>query len=479
MSKPQKAAKTSLARHSDEGRNPAELPTIPVGSPWPQGWSVKPFDEIADYQTGRTPARATPRYWATDLGSTPWVSIGDMVPHKLITTTAERISQAAVNETFRGRISKAGTLLMSFKLTIGRLATLGIDACHNEAIISIYPKPDINQKYLEYFLAQVNYSDYQDRAVKGNTLNQEKIDRIVVTLPPKPEQEKIAAVLWKLQRAIATQDKLLNATADLKASAMQRLFTHGLRGEPLKDTDIGPMPESWQLQSLGDVTKLERGRFTHRPRNEPRFYDGSTPFVQTGDVVRSAGRIRSHTQSLNADGVAISKVFPAGTILITIAANIGFTGILGFDSACPDSLIGITCSDDVDAEFLNYYLQTQQADMDRLAPKGTQKNINIQFLQPWPVKQPTVDEQRAIASVLATIDRKLAHHRAKRSALNDLFQTLLHQLMTAQVRVADLDIDVSEVTDHLDDADKMVGKPATATGAQLPTSKSVERTGKR
>ncbi len=368
-----------------------------------------------------------------------------MQPHGLITSTAERISQEAVSEIFRGRISKAGTLLMSFKLTIGRVATLGTDACHNEAIISIYPKPGVNQKYLEYFLAQVDYTDYQDRAVKGHTLNQEKIDRIEITLPPKPEQEKIAAVLWKVQRAIAVQDRLIASARDLKASAMQRLFTRGLRNEPLKNTEIGPMPESWRLLPLSKVAKIERGRFTHRPRNEPRFYGGSTPFVQTGDVVKSGGHISRHTQSLNDEGVAISKVFPKGTILITIAANIGFTGILDFDSACPDSLVGITCQDWMDAEFLNYFLQTQQADMDRLAPKGTQKNINIQFLEPWSIKVPKLSEQRAIADTLVIIDRKLAHHRKKRAALQDLFQTLLHKLMTAEIRVTHLDIDTREV----------------------------------
>lgn len=263
---------------------------------------------------------------------------------------------------------------------------------------------------------------------------------------PEPEQKKIAAVLWKMQRASATQDRLLAATRDLKQSAMQHLFTHGLRGEPLKDTTIGPIPESWRISNLSDVAHLARGRFTHRPRNEPRFYGGETPFVQTGDVVRSQGLITKYTQSLNSDGVAISRVFPRGTILITIAANIGFSGILDFDSACPDSLVGITPNKTTDASFLVYYLQLQQPEMDRQAPKGTQKNINIQFLKPWPVIVPDLAEQRDIAAALATIDRKLAHHQQKRAALNALFQTTLHQLMTAQIRVADLDIDTSEVT---------------------------------
>ena len=92
---------------------------------------------------------------------------------------------------------------------------------------------------------------------------------------------------------------------------MSHLLTRGLRDEPQKDTDIGPRPRSWQLRPLSAVATLERGRFLHRPRNEPRFYGGKTPFVQTGDVVRSQGWIREFTQTLNDSGVAISPFFPA------------------------------------------------------------------------------------------------------------------------------------------------------------------------
>ena len=120
------------------------------------------------------------------------------------------------------------------------------------------------------------------------------------------------------------------------------LHTRSEEARRRKETEIGPMPGSWKVSTLGEVAQLKRGRFMHRPRNEPRFYGGAMPFVQTGDIVRSDGRIREFVQTLNEDGVAISRVFPAGTILITIAANIGFTGVLQFDSACPDSLIAIT-----------------------------------------------------------------------------------------------------------------------------------------
>ena len=300
-------------------------------------------------------------------------------------------------------------------------------------------------RFVHYFIQWFDLSRFAS-GVSVPTLNRNAVYGTEVKIPSPTEQEKIAAVLWKLQRAIATQHRLIAATRDLKQSAMHRLFTQGLRGESLKETKIGSMPESWRIESFVNVARLERGRFTHRPRNEPRFYGGNTPFVQTGDVVRGQGQITTYTQTLNTDGVAISRVFPTGTILITIAANIGFTGILNFDSACPDSLVGITPRDFMSGQFLAYYLQLQQPEMDRQAPKGTQKNINLQFLEPWPVAVPGLEEQREIAAALTTIDRKLAHHQKKRAALNDLFQTLLHKLMTGEIRVAEIDIDTSEIT---------------------------------
>ena len=135
-------------------------------------------------------------------------------------------------------------------------------------------------------------------------------------------------------------------------------------------------------------------------------------------------------------------MFPAGTILITIAANIGYTGILNFDSACPDSLIGITPSKQIRTEFLNYYLMTQQSVMDRLAPKGTQKNINIQFLKPWPVPLPKVHEQMEIENAFSATDLKIRLAIQKRKQLQDLFGALLHELMTAKTRVNELEITI-------------------------------------
>ena len=270
--------------------------------------------------------------------------------------------------------------------------------------------------------------------------------KVFETLSLDPlEQKKIAAVLLKIQRAIEMQKKIIKSLRALKKSTMQYLFTYGLRGEKTKMTKIGEIPEGWKVVQLRQIASIERGKFSHRPRNDPAYYGGHIPFIQTGDITQSNGRIRAYTQTLNQRGFSVSKVFPAGTILITIAANIGDTGILEFDSAFPDSIIGITPSDDLDGEYLEFYLQTQKHKMNLLAPKGTQRNINIEFLKPWPVKLPSVPEQRNIAHAIGSVGRKLEMHESKKSALQNIFKTMLNKLMTSEIRVSDLDIDVSEV----------------------------------
>lgn len=415
--------------------NPADLP---------KEWTADHFGNLVDFNLGRTPPRASPIYWKE--GKYPWVSISDMTPNGVITDTAEKVSQQAHDSIFRGKLVPEGSLLMSFKLTIGRMSRLGIPAFHNEAIISFQPNSDeISPEYLSYYLSQINFKDYQDTAIKGQTLNKGKLNSLEIALPPLPEQKKIAHILSTVQLAMEAQERIIQTTTELKKALMHKLFTEGLCNEPQKQTEIGLVPESWDVVKLSEIAKIERGKFSHRPRNEPRFYGGEYPFVQTGDVSNCDGYIRSYTQTLNKDGLAISKMFPAGTILITIAANIGFTGILEFDSACPDSLIGITPNENVHTEFLNYYLITQQPEMDRIAPKGTQKNINIQFLKPWPIPLPSIEEQIQIAGAFSATDRKIRLATKKRAQLQDLFRTLLHELMTAKSRVHELEREKGEV----------------------------------
>ncbi len=190
------------------------------------------------------------------------------------------------------------------------------------------------------------------------------------------------------------------------------------------------IPEGWSIEKLNDLATIERGKFSARPRNEPKFYGGDHPFVQTGDVSSAAVYLREHSQTLNDAGLAVSKMFPPNTILMTIAANIGDVALTVYPVACPDSVVGIIEKKGrADAKWLMNVLQLQKEGLDRAAPKLAQKNINLGVLRPLPLLTPPLSEQRKIAEILSTWDqaietteRLLANARTQKRAL---MQTLL------------------------------------------------------
>lgn len=169
---------------------------------------------------------------------------------------------------------------------------------------------------------------------------------------------------------------------------------------------INNVPNGWAKKKLGKIALLQRGRFSIRPRNDPSCYGGDVPFVQTGDVSKAGIYLKHFSQTLNEKGVAVSKVFPANTILITIAANIGDTAITTFPVACPDSLIAIN-SEHYNFMWLNYVLQTQKNKLNALATQNAQKNINLETLNNLKLLVPPIGEQKKIAEILGTWDRAI------------------------------------------------------------------------
>lgn len=158
----------------------------------PNSWEWVRFGSIINMRMGKTPARGDVNYWTN--GKTPWVSISDMFDYGIITNTKEKVSDFAIQTAFGGNIVPKGTLIMSFKLTVGRTSLLDIDAVHNEAIISIIPyfdKKDSLRDYLFYVLPLIsNFGDSKD-AIKGKTLNSASLFNLLIPLPPIAEQRRI------------------------------------------------------------------------------------------------------------------------------------------------------------------------------------------------------------------------------------------------------------------------------------------------
>lgn len=173
--------------------------------PWvlPSNWKWARLGEFCLFTTGRTPLREERRYWNT--GDYPWFSIADLVNGQIVSRTKETISEAARDDVFKRAPTKAGSLLMSFKLSIGKLSILGVDAYHNEAIISINPFDEHLKDYLFKCLGGFELTVENKAAIKGLTLNLDSISNIMLAVPPREEIPRIVA---KVDELMALCDKL-------------------------------------------------------------------------------------------------------------------------------------------------------------------------------------------------------------------------------------------------------------------------------
>lgn len=305
------------------------------------------------------------------------------------------------------------------------------------------PSEDLNPRFFYYACLNLDIPN------RGYNRHFALLKENELPIPPLPEQQKIAAVLWKVQRAIATQDRLIAATRDFKASAMQHLFTHGLHGEPLKQTEIGPMPESWEVVPLGKHLSLAQYGLSIRGRQAGKY-----PILRMNCQVEGQTVFRDLQFVDLDDKTAANFLIKDGDLLFNRTNSfelVGRTAIFRSERKAVFASYLIRLSLDtyeLRPEFVNYYFNQPavQTDLKRLASRGvSQSNISASKLKEYLIPKASLEEQRAITNALAAIDRKLAHHQKKRAALNDLFQTLLHKLMTAAIRVADLEIDTREV----------------------------------
>lgn len=172
------------------------------------------------------------------------------------------------------------------------------------------------------------------------------------------------------------------------------------------------IPFGWTITKLGNLGEVNRGRSRHRPRYAKELYGGPYPFIQTGDIKASNGRINSHTQTYNEKGLAQSRLWPKETMCITIAANIAETGILCYPACFPDSVIGfIANKNKCDVYFIEYMFRFLRRKLKNEATGSVQDNINLQTLERLEFLLPPLAEQKRIAQVLNSLDDKIENNK--------------------------------------------------------------------
>ncbi|MFL1397070.1 restriction endonuclease subunit S [Acinetobacter baumannii] len=258
-----------------------------------------------------------------------------------------------------------------------------------------------------YFLQSLDFTIYITGSAQPK-LSRENLGDVVLLKPSFEEQTQIANFLdhetAKIDSLIAKQEKLIELLKEKRQAVISHAVTKGLNPNvPMKDSGVawlGEVPEHWVVKSYRLASRIYRGKFGHRPRNDPAFYDGDYPFIQTGDVARAGKYITSYSQTLNEKGKEVSQLFPKGTLMMAIAANIGDIAILGFEAYAPDSVVGFKPNNDIDLEFLRYSFIAALPALEQTSTQSTQANLNVERIGAVKGTFPSLQEQREIVGYL-------------------------------------------------------------------------------
>ena len=383
------------------------------------GVTVRPLGEVAALQAGVG--------FPLDLqgrsnGKYPLAKVGDISrggrSGEAVLSSADHFVDEIDLERLRAKPIPAGSVLFAKIGEAIRQNHRVIAGCplliDNNAMAAI-PGPEIESRYLYYFLRTVDFYRIAS-ATTVPALRKSELERIGVPLFALPEQRRIAEVL---DRAEALRAKRRAALAQLD-TLTQSIFLD-LFGDPVVN------PKHWPLKKFSEIGTLDRGVSKHRPRNSPELLGGKHPLVQTGEVANCDGYIRSYNSTYSDLGLRQSKMWPAGTLCITIAANIAKTGILTFDACFPDSVVGFRAEDAATVEFARTWLSFLQKTLEDNAPESAQKNINLAILRDLDVPLPPIELQLEFAHRIAAVDKLKSAHRASLAKLDALFASLQHR----------------------------------------------------
>jgi type I restriction enzyme, S subunit len=260
-------------------------------------------------------------------------------------------------------------------------------------------------------------------------INRNDVYAIKTLIPPLPEQKRIVAIL----------DKAFSAIAKAKANAEQNLKNAKELFESYLQGVFENKGEGWEDRTLEQISEtFGRGKSKHRPRNDKKLYGGIYPFIQTGDIRNCNHHINEYSQTYNDVGLAQSKLWPVGTICITIAANIAETGVLTFEACFPDSVIGIVVNKQLaEISFVEYLLQSYRANLQALGKGSAQDNINLGTFKNKLFPFPSVEKQQSIVNKLNTLSAKTkkleANYQKKIDDLEDLKKSILQKAFNGEL----------------------------------------------
>ena len=397
---------------------------------FPDGWKQGRLGELCSIEIGGTPSRGVAAYWdsAHDT-SNVWVSIRDM-RQRLITGSAEHISDLGVKKS-NVKLQQPRTVLLSFKLSIGRVAIAAVPLYTNEAIAGLSPT-GLTRDFLFHGLQGWDLLQGVDQAIKGATLNKKKLKKILFEYPESErEQAKIAEVLSTVDRAIKQTEALIIKQQRIKTGLMQDLLTRGIdehgnlrsdQTHKFKDSPLGRIPVEWDVATVDQIASITTGDKDTQDADPSAKYPF---FVRSQTVEKISSYAFDGEAVLTAgDGVGTGKVFHY------------FNGRFDFHQR-------VYCMHSFTEDMLGYYFfcHFQMHFMARVAQfsaKGSVDSVRRHMIAKMLVPIPCRDEQAQVVNILRSSATTIDDHTAALQKLRHLRAGLMHNLLTGDRRVTAL-----------------------------------------
>ena len=318
------------------------------------------------------------------------------------------------------KLAVAGDILMSVRAPVGATNLCDRQACIGRGIAAIRAK-GINRDFLYFYLKKIeSYIDSLGSGAIFKAINKSQLAELPINEAgiPLPEQKKIAHILSTVQRAIEAQERIIQTTTELKKTLMHKLFTEGTRGEPQKQTEIGPIPESWEVDRFDAFCILQRGFDITRKQQRP----GKIPVVSSGGIASCHNEAK-----VKGPGVMIGRKGSLGTV-----------HYIPTDYWPHDTTLWVKDFKGHDPRFTSYLLET--LDLKRFDTGAANPTLNRNIVHAEKIAFPPEDQQKEIGRTLQSVEDKILIHERQKHSFEDLFRTLLHELMTAEIRVREIEI---------------------------------------
>jgi len=418
--------------------------------PLPEEWRVVNVVQCCSFGRGTEPG--SDAYNREGMGI-PFIRVGNIAAQtqELVYTISTNVKTCDVND-----------ILMTLDGSPG-VVTKGFKGAYSSGIRKVTPSsPEIYEDYLFFVLQTEIVRHVMEQYTTGVTIKHasKALPHLKIPLPTPSEQKVIAVILSIIQMAIEAQDKIITAARELKKSLMRHLFTYGpvpvseADKVPLKETEVGLVPEYWGFAKLGEIVRRGGGSIQTGPfgslLHASDYVSNGIPFVMPKDLSSEGKIIAESTASIGLkDFQRLARYhLEAGDLLVARRGEIGRRGIVTEREAgwvCGSGSLRIRPGSLLHYLFLSQVFESIWVRnwLSSHAIGTTMANLSTQILSNLPLSLPPIHEQQKISQMLSSIDNKIESEENRKSTLQTLFKTMLHHLMTGKLRVKNLEATVS------------------------------------